>query len=130
MRSLMIGAGPIKDGNSRYENIKDDYQEQEKFATEFHKRLRDLTTSDDEKYKNIRTRIWGKLIYNVVFQETSEGDVAWAAFSFLFVFCYIWLHLGSFFIASLAMLMILMSFPISYMIYTGIFQVTMNLTLN
>jgi len=121
MRSLILGAGPIKDGEKRYSNIKDDLAAQEIIASGVQKNLRSLTTSGDEKYANVRARIWGRIIYNVIFQETVAGDVAYAAFSFLFVFCYIWFHLGSLFITSLSMLMILMSFPISYLLYTGIF---------
>ena len=59
-----------------------------------------------------------------------NGDVAFAIFSGLFVFCFIWYHLESFFMALLSIFMILLSFPVSYLIYTGIFQITMNTTLN
>jgi len=56
--------------------------------------------------------------------------VAYAVFSVLFVHFYIWFHLESFCLALAGMVLILMSFPVSYFIYTGIFQVTMNTTLN
>ena len=56
--------------------------------------------------------------------------MAFAVFSGLFVFCFIWYHLESFFMAMLSIFMILLSFPVSYLIYTGIFQITMNTTLN
>ena len=56
--------------------------------------------------------------------------MAFAIFSGLFVFCFIWYHLESFFMALLSIFMILLSFPVSYLIYTGIFQITMNTTLN
>ena len=84
----------------------------------------------DVKYANVRARIGGDLIYNVIFQETLQGDMAFAAFGFLFMFVYIWSRIDSFFITLISMLMILMSFPVSYMIYTGIFQISMNTKLN
>lgn len=31
----MISAGPVKDGDTRYDNIKDNPKEQDKVATEF-----------------------------------------------------------------------------------------------
>jgi len=92
--------------------------------------LRSLANSGDEKYANINARTFSRLIYNVIFQETVSGDVAFSVLSFLFVFSFIWYHLGSFFITSLSMLIILMSFPMTYLIYSGIFQVAMNTTLN
>lgn len=66
----------------------------------------------------------------MLFQEVVNGDVAYAAFSGIFVFLFIWYHLGSLFMAALSMTMILMSFPVSYLLYSGICQITMNTTLN
>ena len=89
-----------------------------------------MAGSGDEKYANVRRRIFASLLYTLYFQETLEKDVTYAVFSGLFVFCYIWFHLGSFFLTSLSMLMILLSFPLSYLVYSGILQITMNTTLN
>ena len=75
-------------------------------------------------------RVYGRLLTNVIFQETLQGDVAFAIFSGIFVFCFIWFHLESFFMTCLSMLMILLSFPMSYLLYSGVFQITMNTTLN
>ena len=49
------------------------------------------------------------------------SDVAYAVFSVLFVFFYIMFHLKSLFLAWISMLLILFSFPVSYLIYSGIF---------
>lgn len=59
-----------------------------------------------------------------------DGDVAYSAASGTFVFFFIWFHLESVFMTSLAMLMILLSFPVSYLIYSGILQIAMNTSLN
>ena len=69
-------------------------------------------------------------MYNVVYAETTQGDVAWAIGSTIFVFFYIWFHLCSVFMAFTSMLMISLSFPISYLFYSGLFQISMNTTLN
>lgn len=121
MRTIIAGAGPIKDGSTRYKDVKDDPSQQDKVATEFQKSLRSLANSGADKYTNVRRRVFASLLYTLYFQETLEKDVTWAVFSGLFVFFYIWFHLRSLFITALSMLMILMSFPISYLIYTGIF---------
>ena len=54
----------------------------------------------------------------------------WSAGSVLFVFFYIWFHLGSGFLAVISMLMILLSFPLTQFIYTCIFQVKFNAEMN
>ena len=56
-------------------------------------------------------------------------DLSFAIGSVLFVFCFIWYHLASFFMAGMSMLMILFSFPITYTLYGGIFQISFNDTL-
>ena len=121
MRSIMISAGPVKDGDTRYDNIKDNPKEQDKIATDFQKTLRDMAGSGDEKYANVNIRAFSRIIYNVIFQKIANSDVAYAVFSFIFVFGYIWFHVGSFFITSLAMIIVLLSFPMTYLVYTGIF---------
>ena len=66
---------------------------------------------------------------NVYFEELLNSDLAYAIGSLLFVFCFIWFHLESFFMASMTILMIIMSFPITYFIYGGVFQIPFNDTL-
>lgn len=130
LRSLVTGAGPIKEGDTRYDNIKDNPEGQDEVLTRFSKTLRNLANSGEERYSNVERRIWGRLLYNVVYAETTQGDVAWAIGSTIFVFFYIWFHLGSVFMAFTSMLMISLSFPISYLFYSGLFQISMNTTLN
>ena len=56
--------------------------------------------------------------------------MAFAVFSVTFVLIYIWIHLSSLCMAITSMILILLSFPVTYFIYTGIFRITMNTTLN
>ena len=121
MRALLTEAGPINDGSIRYKDIKDDRDAQDEIATDFQVKLREMMLTNDKLQNGVEMRIYGRLIYNVVFEETLAGDVAYAAFSGIFVFCFIWFHLESFFMALLSIFLILLSFPVSYAIYTGIF---------
>ena len=54
----------------------------------------------------------------------------WSIFSVLFVLAYLWFHLRSFFLALCGMIIILMSFPVTQMIYRGILAVDMFAGLN
>ena len=56
-------------------------------------------------------------------------DVSFAIFSLMFVFCFIWYHLASVFMAFMTMLMIVLSFPVTYTLYGGVFQIPFNDTL-
>lgn len=67
MRSILSQAGPVKDGDKRYSNISEDETEQDKVQTEFQKSLRDRAESGDERYAKIKTRVFGRLLFDVLF---------------------------------------------------------------
>lgn len=48
------------------------------------------------------------------------------AAAFTFTFLYIWFHVGSFFIALCSLFMILLSFPLTQLIFTYVFKVMFN----
>ena len=79
--------------------------------------LRDMTSDES----NIISRAYARPLQSVIFRETLSSDVAYAAFSVTFVLFYIWFHLSSFWMAITSMILILLSFPVSYFIYTGLF---------
>ena len=62
--------------------------------------------------------------------EVAQGDTAYAVFSVLFVFFYIWFHLRSLFLGLSAMIVILISFPVTQFIYTAIIRISFNADLN
>ena len=97
---------------------------------DFSNEILDLSKSDDPKYRAVERTAQNKLLNNKLFRETLLNDVKWAVFSVIFVFCYIMFHLRSFFMAFVSMLLILFSFPITYLLYTGLLRITMNTTLN
>lgn len=90
----------------------------------------ELATKENESSELIEQIVFSRMLKNHNFQKTLQNDVAFAIFSLTFVLIYIWFHLESFFMAVTSMVLILLSFPVSYFIYSGIFQVSMNTTLN
>ena len=81
--------------------------------------MRSMTESDNERHRAVKSRVFASLLYSEIFKETLNADVTWAVFSGIVVSIFIWFHLESLFMSSLAMLSILFSFPVSYLIYTG-----------
>ena len=55
-------------------------------------RLRDMAEEDNARYEDVRSRIFAAILYGQHFNEVVAGDVQWAVFSGLFVFCFIWFH--------------------------------------
>ena len=70
------------------------------------------------------------VLHRYRFDEVINADMAWAIFAVLFVFAYLWFHLKSFFLGLSGMLVILLSFPVTQIIYCGILQITMYSALN
>ena len=60
-------------------------------------------------------------LFTKIFDDLIKDDLQWAVFSGLFVFCYISFHVESIFMAGLAMMSIMLSFPVTYVFYTGVF---------
>ena len=98
--------------------------------TDFHKQLRSIASSGNNKWSKVSIRPFSNLVYSVFFQEVLRKDVTWAIFSLVFVFVYTWFHLGSFYMAFLSILMVTLSYPLSYLFYSGVFRISMNTTLN
>jgi len=66
----------------------------------------------------------------VIFNETVSGDVVFSVFSVLFVCFYLGFHLKSVFMSFYSITMILMSFPVTQIIYSGALQIEFYTTLN
>lgn len=54
------------------------------------------------------------------FASISATDMSFAALSVVFVWIFLTVHLKSFFISSMSMLGIIMTFPMTFVIYKGI----------
>ena len=130
MRTMLQLAGPIGGQDKRYESVDDDADDQTDVVIEFSADVKELSDSNDAKYRAVVRTPRNTQLMNKEFQDTIKSDIAFAVFSVAFVFCYIMFHLKSLFLAWVSMMLILLSFPVSYLIYSGIFQITMNTTLN
>lgn len=130
MRSILTLAGPVNSIKRRFTSLEDDEDAQYDLFTKFSDLVLDLTESKDLKYEAIDRLAYNQPLSQRMFRKQVDDDVAYAIFSVAFVFIYIIFHLESFFLALISMVLILMSFPFSYLIYTGIFQITLNTTLN
>lgn len=62
MRSILTMAGPIQDGNTRYENIVDRKEEQNLVVADTQLGLDELTESGEAKYGTSRKRVFGRLL--------------------------------------------------------------------
>ena len=71
----------------------------------------------------LEVRYWGFDIQQLEFVRVVAFDMSFSMFSLMFVYIWIWMHTGSFFLASIGMLQIVASLPIGNMIYKGVFQI-------
>ena len=73
-----------------------------------------------------KTEIDTELINNIekVVLDTLAGDAVKAVFSIVFVWFYLNVHIKSFFVASVGISIIILSFPVTVLITEFIFQIT------
>ena len=61
-----------------------------------------------------------------VLQVDIDKDLVNTSLAIIFVFFYIWFHVGSLFVAFTSMCMILLSYPLTQVIYTVVLQISFN----
>ena len=59
-----------------------------------------------------------------MFNKQAEIDIYWAGYSILFVWLALLVHLKSFLLACYSIMLIIFSFPVTQLIYTGIFRIS------
>lgn len=99
-------------------------------VSDFAHDLEDLAEKEDENFHDLEKLAYSRPLFNQRFREILRDDVAYAVFSVSFVLLYMWFHLESFCLAATGIILILLSFPVSYFIYSGVFNITMNTTMN
>lgn len=119
MRTIISLADPITsaDSNVVYASLEDRKEEQTEIVQEFSLEVKEYA-HEEEILVNIIP--YSNVLEQLSFRETLNSDVAYAIFSVLFVLIYIWIHLSSLCMAVTSMILILLSFPITYFIYTGL----------
>jgi len=121
MRSLHLFANPIEWEGKRYEKFSDSFRDQELALVEFSKRVRKELINIEA---NFTIKFYSKRWYEGVIDELIMEDIKWLGASFTTVFLYVAFHLQSLFLASMAMLGIALSYPITVFINRFIFQIT------
>eukprot|EP01060_Flectonema_neradi_P010171 TRINITY_DN172_c0_g2_i1.p1 TRINITY_DN172_c0_g2~~TRINITY_DN172_c0_g2_i1.p1 ORF type:complete len:583 (+),score=116.55 TRINITY_DN172_c0_g2_i1:69-1817(+) len=88
-----------------------------KWATDFTSYFEDLDGPDTELYFFANGVIFDR------FLEIIARDSLLAILSFLFVYLYLQVHTGSFFLATLGMIQVIMPFSMGYFVYRVVFQI-------
>jgi len=127
-RSILQMGAPLEVNGVRYQDRVDRAEDQGDFIEEYSKGIEDYYL--DREGPGIRYLMFQELLIERRFVTLVSKDIMWAAGSVLFVFSYISWNLRSFFLGSVSMLIILMSFPITMTIYSYIFRITYLSTLH
>lgn len=72
---------------------------------------------------NLQVKFFSQAFSQFEFGRVVNGDLLWTIASIIFVFVYMTIHTESFFIATIGIMQILFSIPISYFFYRFVFQV-------
>jgi len=123
---VFIGIGaPLEINGVRYSDKEDRNQEQERHVINF---CEDVDVLINKKHLSVgesntgfKADVFNFSYLNDKFQVLAEEDTSYAAFSVLFVFCYLIYHLKSLFLATIGISIILLSFPFTVIMTEGIF---------
>lgn len=89
-----------------------------------------LCSEFEEANENIKPMMFSQQLAQRMFDEQARMDTVWALGSISFVFLYFVIHLRSIFLASFSILLILFSFPVTQIIYSGALGITYFSTLH
>ena len=77
-----------------------------------------------EDAEDVWPRIFAVLIIQEKWMDMANEDTLWAAFSVGFVYLYLMFHLRSLYLATMAISVIMCSFPMAAIINMGVFRNT------
>jgi len=92
--------------------------------------VRKMVADYDAQNPELFMGIFVPKMYTKIFDEVIAKDLLWSGASIMFVLFYMWMHLESFFIAIISIFMVVLSFPMTQMIYTYVLQIPYNVNLN
>jgi hypothetical protein len=120
-RALFIFATPIEFDGTRFKTFNEDEKEQEKYFVDFSKEIReDVLGYQTDMHLDFYNRAW----YEDKLNEFIQEDVKLLGLSFTAVYLYVAFHLQSIFLASVSMVGIGLSYPVSTFINRFIMQIT------
>mmetsp|Transcript_6051 Transcript_6051/g.11498 ORF Transcript_6051/g.11498 Transcript_6051/m.11498 type:complete len:998 (+) Transcript_6051:160-3153(+) len=133
LRSMVQLGSPLEGFSSETDRLTDQYRLYEKFFEKWetpmfkyigveHTTTKSAFNGDHVK-DGLEVRYWGFDIQQLEFVRVVAFDMSFSMFSLLFVYIWIWVHTGSFFLASIGMLQIVASLPIGNLIYKVVFQI-------
>ena len=142
IRSQLLFGGPfqyqtgefLENGEpvyERYLSLNDRLDDQYALVTAYQVKVSNaIEWNNKNYYPTIKRHTYSMVLHRWRFDEVINADMAWAIFAVLFVFAYLWFHLHSLWLGFAGMLVILLSFPVTQIIYCGIFRITMYSALN
>jgi hypothetical protein len=73
---------------------------------------------------SLRIRFWNRILEEIEIQRLLNNDMIFSACSVIFVFVWIFVHTGSFFLAMMTMMHVLLSLAMALVIYRKVFGIT------
>ena len=124
VRALVIPGGPIEVDGDRFKNIGDRWSEQDFIISDWEVHIDDLMMELQKDYPNFKIYTFGRAYAYRYFYRQLIYDVMWSALAAFLVFLFITYQTGSMYISTTSMSMILISFPISLVIYRLMLGIT------
>ncbi len=119
LRTIILFASPIKWEGTQYKSPFDRVKKQDSAMKSFSKDLK-------KEFKKVSTKSFTVRFFNGIsvgdeIMETFNKDFVFVSISIVLVFCYMWFTLRSFWMTVNSMINICVSFPITLVIYRGLF---------
>eukprot|EP00997_Jenningsia_sp_PLL12_P007375 NODE_39_length_3130_cov_55.062967_g35_i0.p1 GENE.NODE_39_length_3130_cov_55.062967_g35_i0~~NODE_39_length_3130_cov_55.062967_g35_i0.p1 ORF type:complete len:405 (-),score=85.87 NODE_39_length_3130_cov_55.062967_g35_i0:1542-2756(-) len=121
-RAIFNFGAPIQDGKTRYKTEVDRQYEQELVVAGYQDDLQ-KDIDNDFQTKQMKTVLFSGSRRMSAFTKTMFGDINYAGFSIIFVVGFICFHTRSFFLGFVGMLLIILSFPVTGVIFGLIGQI-------
>ena len=121
-RAIFFFATPLEVEGVRFRRKNDRYPTQLDHFQEFGMKIYDYVNDVDQGDMSIYAISYEA--WREAFNQVMESAGVWAMGSFCFVFLYLTFHVKSVFLASGGMLEAVMSMPVAYLIYRGVFGIS------
>ena len=131
IRSFMEFGAPLFIDGVEYKDITDRFSDQKKIIYNYQKKVQDKVREiRDYSYSLIKPDMWSEALMNEDFLQMAMEDTSYAVISVGLVFLYFCFHLWSVFLSFMGMILIILSFGVTAMIYEGAIGVTYYNNLN
>lgn len=106
--------------------------EQDDYVKALHQSMSDYLDpfNDENESDDVTYYVSSNLLAEDILTEVFDTDVSYSTYSLLFVYVYLTYHTKSLFMSTMGVIFIILSFPVSQFIYTGILRIQFYSTLN